>query len=59
MWTYLLAALLGAGIGLATGDLIFPTAHAHLGIELFNYAKALGGGAIGLWAWALAQRQRV
>ena len=59
MLGFVLAAAIGAAIGVATGDFLLSMVGLPMSPQLAFYAKAFAGGMIGAIIWAAVQRQKV
>lgn len=59
MLGFVLAAGIGAAIGVATGDFLLATANVPISPQLAFFAKAFTGGMVGAIVWAIVQRQRM
>jgi hypothetical protein len=58
MWRMVLAAVIGAGLGIAAGEFAPPYFRSRLGADLFFYVTMFAGGILGVVAWSFAQRPR-
>ena len=58
MWRMVLAAVIGAGLGIVVGEFAPPYFRSRLGADLFFYVTMFAGGFLGVIAWGFVQRSR-
>ncbi len=58
MWGIVLAAIIGAGLGILAGEFAPPHFRSQLGADLYFYVTMFAGGFFGVVVWSFVQRWR-